>query len=412
MSLVVRAFILFVFTAVALSFLATTGVLIWEFWRADWLSIASFYSHLFIFFPTFGIVTLIAFYTPACVFLDMYLKHVRFGPAAFTAGLVLAMGLSYLASVQLMGSQERSIFEVRPEALVADVGEPARCVATGTCERLPVLTAVDNVRRISQSRLGLADLARNCKPDTLLDQGTQQRKRYCFASVPLPADLADITEQHRKTDQECCMAQQRFTVAVKAMHDAPGGRSLTSMAHAWLLPFKIFFAVILLVISVLLAWRHKKITEFYPHYMPGIERGVLIGAAAMVIYPIMSHAFLQSAALLYYGAGPSGGFRSTAPLISFAFGVWGLLLLFFFYSRRDKEMQSLARIGGVVGSAVAVVKYDQIIDVFVRMFGTGAGLMNLGLLGVAALGALYFLVKETSREHEDAEAPMDAIDRT
>ena len=106
------------------------------------------------------------------------------------------------------------------------------------------------------------------------------------------------------------------------------------------------------------------------------------------------------------GAGPQGGFRSVAPYISFALGAWGLLLLFFFYSRRDKELQSLARMGGMIGSAVAVVKYDQIIDSFVRLFGSGATWINLVLLCCAALAALVVLLWKTTRDLEtDDELP-------
>ena len=161
----------------------------------------------------------------------------------------------------------------------------------------------------------------------------------------------------------------RFTRAVKDMHDSAGGRSLTSMVHAITLPMKIFFGLILLIISVLLALRRKSMVRFYGRYMDGIERGVLVGAVAMVIYPVMSHAFLQSAALLYYGSGPSGGFRATAPMISLA---------------------------------VAVVKYDQIIDYSVRIFGSGAGWPSMVVLTAGAIGALLALVIEATKEYDPA----------
>ena len=59
MSLGLRIFIGFVFTTIGLSFLATTAVLFHEFEQVSWLALATFYSHLFIFFPTFGIVALL-----------------------------------------------------------------------------------------------------------------------------------------------------------------------------------------------------------------------------------------------------------------------------------------------------------------------------------------------------------------
>jgi hypothetical protein len=54
--------------------------------------------------------------------------------------------------------------------------------------------------------------------------------------------------------------------------------------------------------------------------------------------------------------------------------------------------------GGVIGSAVAIVKYDQIIDLSVRFFGSGASYVNLGILGCAAVLALIVLLYRNARE--------------
>ena len=131
----------------------------------------------------------------------------------------------------------------------------------------------------------------------------------------------------------------------------------------------------------------------------------------MIVFPVMSHAFLQSAALLYFGGGPTGGYRSTAPFFSFLLGAWGLLLLFFFYGRQNERMQNLARVGGMIGSAVAVVKYDAIIDVFVRLFGTGAGLLNVTLLCIAAFAAVLLILTWSNHDrpfkHHDKQTAGD-----
>lgn len=397
MNAVVRYFVGTIFAVIALTFLATTGVLVWEFWRADWLAIGSFYSHLFLFFPTFGIVTLLAFYTPACVLTDMYFRS---GEDAIPAGrwrygigfVVLAAGSIGLA--QLMTSAgERSVFEVEPDLLRLDQGAK---------DRLPVLEAVRNVRAVSQSRIGLADLARNCRPDALKDPvpAIAPARRYCFASTPLPANFREIAEVPRTTDEQCCASQRLFADAVRQFHAREGGASLTGRVHALLLPFKVFFALVLVVISLLLALRRVRMEKLYMAWLPGIERGVLIGAAAMIVYPIMSHAFLQSAALVYFGGGPTGGYRSIAPLFSFALGAWGLILLFYFYRRQEESVQNLARMGGIVGSGIAVVKYDQIIDFCVRLFGSGASQLNIALLCLAAFSAVMLLLTWMAQEEE------------
>ena len=150
MSYGVKTFIGCVFAAVAISFLVTTGVLVWEYWSTDWLAIASFYSHLFLFFPTFGIVTLLAFYTPACVFTDMYLRHIPYGVQRFAFGLVLVIVASIGGANMMAGAGERSIFEVEPDRLRLDRGEPDKCEQSGACERVPILRRLHFSRRRSR----------------------------------------------------------------------------------------------------------------------------------------------------------------------------------------------------------------------------------------------------------------------
>jgi hypothetical protein len=333
----------------------------------------------------------------------MYMRHVPYGVWRYGLGLSVIVGISLWGAQQLTSGKERSIFEVRPDILLADREVPGGCGARGMCERLPILDAVENMRRVSQTRIGLSDLVRNCRPDALKEDvpNAKPARRYCFASTPLPADFSQLRPEQRTTDAECCRAQEQFTQAVKELHDRDG-RSLTARVHTSLLPFKLFFAQVLFIISIMLAVRRKSMERHYARYLPGIERGVLVGAVAMVVFPIMSHAFLQSAALLYHGSGPSGGYRSIAPGFSFMLGAWGLLLLFFFYGRQNEKVQNLARIGGMIGSAVAVVKYDQIIDLSVRGFGSGAGLENIILLGAAAFSALVLFAMWTNREFDKA----------
>ncbi len=394
MLLGVKLFVLCVFLALGLSFVALPIGLTLEFPPADALTLATFYSHLFVFFPTFGVATLCAFYTPACVFTDMYWRYVRHGRLRFGVGLVVVAALSVSLAAWLGSGDERSMFEIAPAALTRDAGDPAGCGATArpACRRLGVLAAANNVREVSQRRIGIADLARSCRVDPLLEPSpAAQRKRFCFASTP----LRDGAPLH--TDAECCSAQAAFVDAIGEMYREPDQRSLTGRLHHGLLAGKIFFMLVLLVISVLLAAWRKSLDNHYAAYLPGIERGVLIGAAAMVIYPVMSHAFLQSAALLY-GTTSEVGYRATAPYFTFTFGAWAMMLLLFFYKRRDKEIETLGRFGGVLAGAVAVFKYDLIIDLFVRGFGSGATAVTLLGLAVAAVFAIVALFVQTFGE--------------
>lgn len=394
----IKVFVFSVFLLIAISFVAPTAVLLVEFADADWLTLAAFYSHLFIFFPTLGVVTLFAFYTPACVFTDMYWRKLRLGRVRFATGVIVVAAVSFIVAGWLGSGRERSIFEIAPQVLKADKGEPAGCGTQGGCRRLAILEAAGNVRAVSQQRIGLTDLARSCRADPLIEAAPvmAQRKRFCFASTPLRTSSALVG------DAECCQAQREIVSAIGEMYEPRGQRSLTGLVHHAVLPGKIFFMLVLLIISMLLAFRHRGLARQYETYLPGIERGVLIGAAAMVIYPIMSHAFLQSAVLLYGGAAEVG-YRAVAPYFTAAFGAWALLLLFFFFKVRDQDVQLMGRLGGAMAGGFAVLKYDLIIDICVRVFGSGAPAAMLAAVAAAAVLGIIALFVRTSEELSEAQ---------
>src|SRR5262249_2019573 len=146
--------------------------------------------------------------------------------------------------------------EVAPSVLRADQGVPPRCAEKGEpCERNSVLGAIASLRAASQSRLGIADLTRNCGSDPLFeDVPGPERRRICFAMSAAPG----VGPPRYASDVECCRAQARLRDAVNSWYRTPEQRSTTAFVHAWLLPLKVFFLLNLLVISVLLFWRHHK----------------------------------------------------------------------------------------------------------------------------------------------------------
>jgi hypothetical protein len=227
MLLGVRLFIGVVFAIIGLSFFAVTAALIYEYGRVEWFTIATFYSHLFIFFPIFGIVAICAFYFPAVVFLDMYWQHIPGGRLRFVIGAMLVAALSWGISHVILQGTQRSLFEVPVERLLADVGEPANCNgATTPCVRLPGLTGLKNVRRMSQRRIGLSDLVRNCSPDPLIELIAEKvAKRYCFVST------AATSSPILTTDAECCSAQRAYMAMTN--EDAQSTRSLTGYVQGW-----------------------------------------------------------------------------------------------------------------------------------------------------------------------------------
>jgi len=91
-----RIIVAVVYVCLGLSFLASTGLLIREFQGTDWQAMVLAHSHLFFFFPVFGILALSAFYLPSVVFADLYWRHLRYGKVRFlVAPLGCARTLAY-----------------------------------------------------------------------------------------------------------------------------------------------------------------------------------------------------------------------------------------------------------------------------------------------------------------------------
>ncbi len=391
-----RVFVFFVFAILGLSFIASTATLAYEFRDAQWTDFLTLDSHLFLFFPTFGIVALAAFYLPACAFFDLYWRHVRFGRLRFVAGLALLIACSIAIASFILASPKRSAWEISPRSLLADKGEPANCSRSGTCARMPYLEALANLRAVSRSRIGLADFARDCKSDALIEKAPDPTRRFCFASTPLgPTPLL-------QADEDCCQAQERLETAVTTAFINESERSLTHYVHSWLLPLKIMFLLILLAISLLLAVRFRSVETRYARHISRIERGLVIGAAATMFFPFMSQGFLESSGALV-GVNARGTFSTIVPVLSVVFGAWLMLIVFYFYRRRDKQLELIGKLGGALAGAFAALKYNIIASIFVRFLGSGASMYMLGILILLSVLALV-AVAWPSRQALEAEA--------
>lgn len=391
-----RLFVLAVFTVLALSFVATTGVLAWEFADTGWLDFAAMDSHLFVFFPTLGLLALVAFYWPASVLVDLYWQgHVKNGRARFTIGTLVVVLAALALSSLILSGKTRSMWEIAPAVLAADTGEGCG-QKEGVCQRMPLRTALSNLRRASQSRYGLDGLTRGCKPnesDPLVEAARPDEvRRFCFASTPLS------TQPRLQTDSECCRAQARLQRAENALYDDAGNHSLTGKAHAALLPFKTFFLLVLLVISILLAWRHRKVEEVYGRQLGKIEIGLFVGSIAVLFFPLMSQAFVQASEALF-GAGGKGVFSIMVPFLSFAFMVWALLIALFFYRRKgqNETFLTVGRLGGLLASNVGIIKYNVVVTGFVWALGSGATVIGLATLAAATVVAILATLLALSR---------------
>lgn len=386
----IRASVFVIFAILGASFLTILAALVYEFQNSGWQALATIYSQLFLFFPTFGILALCAFYFPACVFLDMYWRHIPMGRARVVmGGIVLVVGSFAIAQPLLTGVP--AIWQIKPEVIKADRGEPPGCLENQqSCARLPTLAAVSKMQEVSRSRVGLGPFGRDCawtEEEYLPVPEDFQEPRYCFATGQMASG------------SECCAAQASFRDHMWTLYEPPENRALTGKVHEWVLPFIIFFLLVVFVIGLMLVIRRRSLDEYYGKYLNRLERGVLVGAFAMMFWPLSNHAYIQSSAAIFGGSSRSL-FVTLAPVFSLLFGLWALMLFFFFLRRYKQDVETVGKIGGVIVSGIAFLRYEELIGYFERLAGSGADSLSLGFLGAILLTALLQLIIWRSYDRE------------
>jgi hypothetical protein len=369
-------FVACVYLILAASFFASTGLLIQEFASIDWRAMVHLHSHLFLFFPIFGLLVLAAFYLPSVAFAHMYWYHVPYGRIRFILGIFVAVAISIGVAQLFAASDLRGVWEVSPTALKADTGVPANCAVGRTCQRAPILAVVSKLRDAGPRRVGLAEFARDCRVDDMLPPTTSfKEERYCFPALrSLPG-------------KECCEAQARLRSDVAALRNNPRTRSEASDLDAIFLPLKIFFITVMLVVALMLAVWRNKIDTLYGPQVPAIERGVIIGAIAMLFWPIMDYGYQQTSDVMfgnYYG-----GFN---PRWSLVIAPWAILLLFFFLRRFGKNLAMVGQMGGIAGGLFAILRYQDVNNWAQRFLGGGAEQwMAYVYAGLAVIGLVVLL---------------------
>lgn len=374
-----RIFVLIVFTVLAGAFLLSTGVVIYEFWDTDWITMLMAHSHLFVFFPTFGLLALCAIYMPSVVFTHFYWNHVTWGRIRFLFGAAVVAGASAFVALSLLATSPRGVWEVSPGALRADRGVPPGCsdASASTCQRAPALKALTNLRDVAQTSAGLSQFARNCSPDRHLELPDDWKAgRYCAATM----------RNGTPTDQ-CCAAQRQFKDALAGLRTNPSSRSMSALVDEYILHLKCFFVIVVLVIGVLLSFWRNKLDAYYAELVPAIERGLIICGFAMLIWPLMDYSYLQAINAM------AGRWEDGLPFrYSLVMAPWTLLLVFHFLRRFGERTEMVVKIASVVVSAAAVVSYEKIFDVSARLVGIGAGwgmMAALGVLLAAGFVALF-----------------------
>jgi len=375
-----KRFVAVVFFLLAVSFIVSTGSIVSEFWGPHLVPILTANSYLFVFFPTLGIVAMVAFYIPAVIFADLYLNRTSwFLKTRFVVGGLMAIGAALFFADALDKTDLRSIWEVSPAALENDRASRPVCEAVKGRDRpvcaQPILPTMEFLRQESLKRVRISPFIRDCHPDTKVEANPiNQVERYCFpAGEKLKA-------------AECCVAQRLFAQRVGVLAKDPLTQSRAAEIDRYLLPFKSFFIIMMVLISVLLIAWPRTIRERYGPWLKPMERGIQIGAVAMLFWPIMDYAYQQTLDVLY---GPRDSFPLRLSLVTVP---WVLLLTFHFKDR----IKDYARVGqtlGGIASVIAFFRYQDISDWSSKLVGLGAAEAQFVVLVATSVIILILLFR-------------------
>lgn len=375
-----QVFVAFVFVVLWLTFIVSSASVLHEFGPVEGPRMLIAHSHLFLFFPIMGALALFAFYRPSVVFTDLYWQHLPYGVARFATGFVVLAGASIFVAGVLNNSTPRAVWELTPAALDA----PPR-----TSSPIPYKTVrntLDDLMAEANKRLSISVFARNCKWDVKIERPlTDTAKRLC-----IPAASGTML-----TTDECCDVQHAFRDHVTSLWQSSATRSRAADLDRILLPFKVFFVLVLLTIGCMLAIWRTKLRQLYAPQLPEVEKGVLIGALAMLLWPLMDYGYQQTTDVMF-----GRDYNGIALRMSLVFTPWAALLLLYFVDF-GKDTGRITQMSTIVGGAVAVLRYQEINDLSARILGSGATWPHFAVLALVAVAGFWFVVRQPRQKSSD-----------
>jgi hypothetical protein len=386
-----QAFTTLIFVLIGAAFITSTYLLLQEFGRQDWLSLLLAHSHLFLFFPTFGLLALFAFHLPASVFVHLYWHYIpspqkRFwGRLRFLHGFFWALVISFGVSYYVLGefAQPRHLWEIAPSAhdqkRVTQVPD-CRDASGAPCRRLPPLEALGDLRAKSSMSIPYARFARTCLPPQesgLVEKPADADKvRWCF-----PAGQMMVAEA-------CCKVQAAFRDDVNTTFAREANRSNLARAEVLLQMVKVFFVVVTLVIAMLLLFWRERIQALYADLITRIDWHVMVGGFAMLLWPIMDYAYQEVENVLMGRLTESMQLR-----LSLVIAPWLAILFYYFLKQWGGRAETVGQIAGVATALLAFLARDELRDFATKQTGIGMPVWMIPLLsGALLLGAMALLV--------------------
>ncbi|MGD9804556.1 MAG: hypothetical protein AB7E81_08580 [Hyphomicrobiaceae bacterium] len=369
-------FVALVFIMLGAAFLASTASVIVEFRDAELITILAANSYLFIFFPTLGILALVAFYLPAVIFADLYLNGSHwFLKLRFLLGAALAVGAALWFADRLDQTPFRAVWEASPAALSTDAQQPLSCLNGKSQCVHPILPTLVHIRETALDRNSLSPFARDCTRDEFTEGNPDNRNvRYCFPAREL------------LNAEQCCKVGAAFAGRLYRLWENPQTKSQAAQLDRYLLPFKCFFIIVLVTIGLMLVVWKKTLRARYSRWQRQMELGLQIGAVAMLAWPVMDYAYQLASDVMF-------GQNLKLPLrLSLVTVPWVLLLTFHFKDRL-KEDARFGQILGTLASAVAFfVRGQDISNWSAKIVGIGGEVFTFAVIAMASYVGVIVLI--------------------
>lgn len=383
-----RAYVAATFAVMAAAFIAETAVMIWEFGPSGLaLPLLGLEAQNFLFFPLGGIMALFAFFRPTVIAVDGYWKGViegRAGRFRLILGGLATYVLAGFIAFSFASAEVRSIFEVKPEVVMADAGVPANC-QDDECARVSITRALAELRLQAKTEDGINDFIDNCDQDRVTFREAGKEVKYCFVAG------------RELSVEACCQVREDFKEAVNALYDDPENRSVTGQVHRVTLYFKILFLLTLLGIGIMLATRRTDIIRSYASETKRFALAVPLGAGVMMLWPFLNQAHANAAAILN-GSAAGSTYLLIAPLISLIFGIWVVSLLFYYLRASRQREEHTLQVISLAAAGVGVVQFDEIVDWVNTILGIG---VEISAIMIFALITTFLSILSIASESVD-----------
>jgi hypothetical protein len=145
------------------------------------------------------------------------------------------------------------------------------------------------------------------------------------------------------------------------------------------------FLVSVIAGAMLVVAHRNRIDQYYAELVPKIERSIIIGAGALLFWPLTDAAANYSDPVI----NRDWNFEFRASMIV---PFWCLFLVFYLSRRLGRQGEMLWKVAGLVFLTAVIILYSDIASWVTRVFGAGMGPGTLATCVVIAVAGMLLLL--------------------